>query len=195
LELGVFDAPKGRASIDSVVSGFKFVAKSEVSEYIYQEYLERDKGRRMPAGGVPSPFAAYWVPPSHVQALAASIISDPVAHESMWLFGINCFPTQKFTRPLLRVPDSRHSFLLWVFRVPASRGASPVRDLVHENRVLYERVRAAGGASYLALRSFEMSPADWQAHFGRDLWRALQKSKARFDPKGVLTPGQHLFRV
>jgi FAD/FMN-containing dehydrogenase len=36
-------------------------------------------------------------------------------------------------------------------------------------------------------------PRDWRRHFG-DAWDFLVRSKQRFDPDHVLTPGQGMFR-
>src|SRR5712692_2022284 len=35
-----------------------------------------------------------------------------------------------------------------------------------------------------------MSPADWQEHFGSEVWRRLSVAKKNFDPNNVLTPGR-----
>jgi FAD/FMN-containing dehydrogenase len=38
-----------------------------------------------------------------------------------------------------------------------------------------------------------MSPADWQEHFGSEVWRRLSVAKKNFDPNNVLTPGPNMF--
>jgi len=38
-----------------------------------------------------------------------------------------------------------------------------------------------------------MSPADWQEHFGSEVWRRLSVAKKNFDPNNVPTPGPNMF--
>jgi len=38
-----------------------------------------------------------------------------------------------------------------------------------------------------------MSPADWQEHFGSEVWRRLSVAKKTFDLNNVLTPGPNMF--
>jgi hypothetical protein len=66
-----------------------------------------------------------------------------------------------------------------------------VQALLDQNRVLYECARDLGGKRY-AIDSVPFSPTDWRDHFG-DRFPELAARRARFDPNGVLTPGQQIF--
>lgn len=37
--------------------------------------------------------------------------------------------------------------------------------------------------------------ADWERHFGLAKWQKFVQLKQRYDPKAVLSPGQHIFRI
>lgn len=56
-------------------------------------------------------------------------------------------------------------------------------------------VRAAslklGGYLY-PIGSIPMTPSDWQQHFGLK-WQFLVTARRRYDPRGILTPGQGIF--
>lgn len=95
--------------------------------------------------------------------------------------------------PLLRVPDEPTVFLFSVLRTaaPDSGGALPPDQLVQANRTLFEQGRALGGNQY-PIGSIPMTPADWRQHFGPQFAR-LAAARARFDPAGILTPGQGIF--
>lgn len=59
------------------------------------------------------------------------------------------------------------------------------------NRALYDALVQLGGTRY-AIGAIPFSHEDWRRHFG-PRWRLLVRSKRRFDPDDVLTPGQNIF--
>lgn len=95
--------------------------------------------------------------------------------------------------PLLRVPDEEVIFLFAVLRTaaPDSGGALPVRDLLRDNRALFEQVRKLGGYDY-PVGSIPKTPRDWRQHYGPQ-FPFLAAMRHRFDPNGILTPGQGIF--
>jgi cytokinin dehydrogenase len=58
---------------------------------------------------------------------------------------------------------------------------------------LYAQAVTVGGVRYIIGAIPDFSPRDWWRHFG-DTWDFLSRSKQRFDPDHVLTPGQGVFR-
>jgi FAD/FMN-containing dehydrogenase len=94
--------------------------------------------------------------------------------------------------PLLRVPDGDLVFLFSVLRTAApDTGALSADTMLAANRALYEQVRALGGYQY-PIGSIPTTPADWRAHFG-PAWPLLAGARRRYDPRGILTPGQGIF--
>jgi FAD/FMN-containing dehydrogenase len=93
--------------------------------------------------------------------------------------------------PLLRMPDDPVPYLLAVLWTldPADTAAVAAREAA--NHVMYETVRAAGGTQY-PVGSIPMTPADWRAQYGR-AWDGFAAAKRRYDPRGLLAPGQNVF--
>jgi cytokinin dehydrogenase len=95
--------------------------------------------------------------------------------------------------PLLRVPDEPVIFLFSVLRTaaPDSGGALPVDPMLATNRDLFDQARRLGGDQY-PIGSIPLTPADWRQHFG-PAWAFLAAARHRYDPAGILTPGQGIF--
>ena len=67
----------------------------------------------------------------------------------------------------------------------------PAERMVDDNRVLFERSRAVGGYHY-PNGAIALTRGDWIQHFG-DAWPDLARARRRYDPAGILTPGQRIF--
>jgi cytokinin dehydrogenase len=95
--------------------------------------------------------------------------------------------------PLLRVPDEPVVSLLSLLRTaaPDSGGALPAGTMLGDNRALFLRARDLGGDQY-PIGSIPMTTSDWRAHFGAR-WPFLAAARQRYDPRGILTPGQGIF--
>jgi cytokinin dehydrogenase len=92
--------------------------------------------------------------------------------------------------PLLRVPDEELVFLFTLLKT-ASPGAADPAAMVAANRALYERIQAAGGTQY-PVGTIPTTHADWRRHFGEQ-WPRFEAAKRRYDPAGILAPGQDVF--
>ncbi|NUR28842.1 MAG: FAD-linked oxidase, partial [Catenulispora sp.] len=102
-------------------------------------------------------------------------------------------PTSRLRAPLLRLPDSELTFLLAILRTASpDAGARPAAEMLTANRDLYLKAQALGGTVYPS-GSIPMTAEDWRWHYG-DQWSAFRTAKRRFDPHGILTPGQQIFR-
>ena len=95
--------------------------------------------------------------------------------------------------PLLRVPDEPVVFLFSVLRTaaPDLGGALSADVMLSDNRAMFERARQFGGYHY-PIGSIPMTPSDWRQHFGPK-WQFLAAARRRYDPHGILTPGQGIF--
>jgi cytokinin dehydrogenase len=95
--------------------------------------------------------------------------------------------------PLLRVPNEPVVFLFSVLRTaaPDSGGALSADVMLRDNRALFDQARELGGYEY-PIGSIPMTPGDWRAHFGPE-WPLLADARRRYDPGGILTPGQGIF--
>jgi hypothetical protein len=95
--------------------------------------------------------------------------------------------------PLLRVPDEPVIFLFSVLRTaaPDSGGALSAAELLSANRTLFDQARGRGGYEY-PIGSIPVTPADWRQHFGPE-FALLAAARHRYDPAGILSPGQGIF--
>jgi FAD/FMN-containing dehydrogenase len=93
--------------------------------------------------------------------------------------------------PLLRMPDDPVPYLLAVLRTAPPEDGATVDRLLAANRTAYEKVRDAGGKQY-PVGSIPFQRPDWRDHFG-DAWPKLETARRRYDPAGILVPGQGIF--
>ena len=142
----------------------------------------------------PHPWFNGFLPDGATDALAAATIAatTPADLGASGLVLLYPVPTAKLTTPLLAVPDSDLAFLFAVLRTAApDGGALPAAQLLQANRDLYLRVQAAGGTQY-AVGAIPMTAADWRKQYGAQ-WGMFSAAKQRFDPFGIMAPGQGIF--
>ena len=141
----------------------------------------------------PHPWFLTFLRGSNAEQVASAILQG-LTNEDVGPFGrITYYPTltKSLSTPLLRVPDESVAFPFNLLRVPASNAAAKAEQMVAKNRVLYERIRSAGGILY-PVSAFPMSTNDWKEHFGPK-WPLLVEAKRRYDPHMTLTPGYNAF--
>ena len=140
----------------------------------------------------PHPWWLTFLPGSAAEQIASDVLAE-LAPNDLGEYGtVTFYPitTEQITTPLFRLPAEDVVFPFNLVRFPPD-DPTQAAQLVSQNRVLYERVRAAGGVLY-PVSGFPLAPVDWREHFG-DLWPAVRSAKERFDPRHGLTPGQGLF--
>lgn len=140
----------------------------------------------------PHPWLNVFLPDAATDSLVESVVSD-LTPADIGLSGvILLYPVRRalLRQPLLRVPDSELVFLFTLLKT-ASAGADSVDAMVAANRSLYERVVSAGGTQY-PVGTIPTTHADWLRHYGA-AWPAFAAAKRRYDPAGLLAPGQGVF--
>jgi FAD/FMN-containing dehydrogenase len=100
----------------------------------------------------------------------------------------------RLTRPLMIVPRSEPAaFQFSLLRFPFPFPGQPSNDaMLAQNRAFFDKAVELGGNRYIIGAVPNMSPADWQHHYGA-VFPFFQQAKAANDPDGILTPGQHIF--
>ena len=142
--------------------------------------------------GAPHPWLNVFLPDETTDHLVGDVI-DHLTPADIGLSGvILLYPVRRrlLRTPLLRVPDEELVFLFTLLRT-ASPGAADPAAMVAANRALYERVQAAGGTQY-PVGTIPATHADWRRHFGEQ-WPRFEAAKRRYDPAGILAPGQRVF--
>jgi cytokinin dehydrogenase len=140
---------------------------------------------------VPHPWIDVFLPARAAVSYARSVLAELTPENTgggPMLF--YAFDRSKLRRPFVAMPDADIVFLFDVLRF-APNDAEVVEAMLAQNRRFFERARQRGGKKYAA-GSVPFSFADWLQHFGAS-FPAFAARKARFDPNGVLTPGQGIF--
>lgn len=146
----------------------------------------------------PHPWWNMFLPDSATDAFVSGVMAglteaDIGASGVILLYPV---PTSALRAPLLRVPDEPVVFLFSVLRTaaPDSGGATAALSaaaMLSGNRALFEQARDLGGLEY-PIGSIPMTTLDWREHFGPQ-WQFLATARHRYDPQGILTPGQGIF--
>ena len=140
----------------------------------------------------PHPWLMTFVPGVNAETIASEILSGLTA-EDIGAFGrVIYYPIHTAARraPLFRLPDGDVAFVFNLVRVPESGDAGAAGEMVARNRVLYERIRDAGGVLY-PVSALPMSGGDWKRHLG-PAWPLLQRARQQYDPNSILTPGYEI---
>lgn len=141
--------------------------------------------------GFPHPGLSLWAPLEG----AATFISDVLADLTVEQTGggailIYPIPSTRVKSPMYSLPDSRVAVAFNILRI-----TEPDPDIVAqrlaENESIYDQVAAIGGTRY-PIDALPFSRRDWRRQFG-SRWSSLLAAKRRFDPDGILTPGQGIF--
>ncbi|MGW4898397.1 FAD-binding protein [Kitasatospora sp. NPDC004240] len=136
----------------------------------------------------PKPWMSVFLPASAAEGFIRETLAELTpADLGAGLLLLYPFATAPLTRPAAVMPDAP---VLWHFDLLCFPG--PGADdaaMLRRNRRVYDRAVALGGKRYLIGAIPDMTRADWQRHYGHR-WGALRGAKHRWDPAGILTPGQ-----
>ncbi|MER5931733.1 FAD-binding protein [Streptomyces sp. NPDC002054] len=140
----------------------------------------------------PHPWYDSLLPASSVNAVVtetlANLKPDAVGLSAVIL--VYPILTAKCTTPLPVMPDEELAYLFSVLKT-ASPGADSAEEMVAANRRQYDATVEAGGCWY-PIGSVPLTTADWERHFGA-FWEEFKAARHRYDPDGILTPGQRIF--
>jgi FAD/FMN-containing dehydrogenase len=144
----------------------------------------------------PHPWWNMFLPGSATDAFASGVMAGLTEADIGASGVILLYPLRRaaLRAPLLRVPDEPVIFLFALLRTaaPDSGGALSAAAMLSDNRALFERARDLGGHEY-PIGSIPMTKGDWRQHFGSQ-WPFLAAARRRYDPAGILTPGQGIFQ-
>ncbi|WP_367124483.1 FAD-binding protein [Streptomyces phytohabitans] len=138
------------------------------------------------------PWLNLLLPGDAVEELAGGLL-DGLTPEDVGPGVVLLYPLvrARLRTPLLRVPDDPMPYLMAVLRSCPPEDRGTVDRMLAANRAAYETVRARGGKQY-PVGSVPFRRADWRDHFG-DAWPRLKAARRRYDPRGLLVPGQGIF--
>jgi FAD/FMN-containing dehydrogenase len=143
------------------------------------------------------PWLNLLLPGDRVEPLAAELLGsltpDDVGPGVVLLYPLL---RARLRTPLLRMPDAGGPgggtpYLLAVLRSCPPEDQATIDRMLAANRAAYETVRDHGGKQY-PVGSVPFRREDWRDHFG-DAWPRLAAARRRYDPHGLLAPGQGVF--
>jgi len=141
------------------------------------------------------PWLDVWLPDASVERYIGDVIPT-LSPLDVGPGEVLLFPQRRdrLRRPLARVPERGR--WVWLFDIlNASLLPGPdkrfVASQLARNRRLFDKARDTGGTRY-PIGALDFTTADWHTHYG-DHWEAFARSKQRYDPAGILTPGPGVF--
>ncbi|MGW2092089.1 FAD-binding protein [Promicromonospora sukumoe] len=165
----------------------------DVADVPYFEWLNRvyETVEQIEALRLPSPWLNAFIPDAATDEIVAELLKTLTPADAGGVALL--YPTRRalVTRPQVVVPEGEVFFLLALLRAVSPPDDAHAERLIADNDALYARVLAAGGAQY-PVNALHLTPADWRTHYG-DRWPVVLRAKDRYDPRGVLTPGQGIF--
>jgi cytokinin dehydrogenase len=206
IEVGKFFTPPNEPNIRALEADLRCASAAAPVRMTYRDYLFRNpytnRNFQQPGSvavaGRPSPCITMWIPASATKAYLENILSlTPEAAALASFEGVEnfgCYPlnTRRFTRPLFKVPSEEQAFSLWLFRSVKPDDPAALSALLASNRDLLAKMTAVGGKRY-APYSMVISPAEWQDHYGPEVWPRFVAAKAKYDPNRVLSPHPAIF--
>jgi cytokinin dehydrogenase len=197
IEVGKFFNAPNEPNIRALEADLHFASAAEPKRMTYHDYLFLfETGGGVKTG--PSPFITMWIPASATRKYLENILSlTPEALALTSFQGVQqfgCYPlnTRCFKRPLFKVPNEDQVFAIWLFRSVKAGDEAALSALLASNRELLAKMAAVGGKRY-APYSMVISPAEWQAHYGPEVWPRFVAAKAKYDPNRVLSPHPGIF--
>ncbi|MEV6976057.1 FAD-binding protein [Kitasatospora sp. NPDC093806] len=178
----------------ALVRGLRCVAaETTFTDQTAREYAFRVDGfagylKAAGLWGQPKPWLSLFLPASTTETFmreATALLTAEDLGAGLLLF--YPYRTDVLTRPMTVMPEEPIGFHfdLLSFPAPGTDHAAALR----RNRRLYDRAVELGGKRYLIGAIPGLTRSDWRRHYGTRWGRAVS-AKRRFDPAGILTPGQ-----
>ncbi|EST31414.1 hypothetical protein N566_20665 [Streptomycetaceae bacterium MP113-05] len=200
LEATAYGPPAGPEPDDeSLLRGLRFEPTGMTAETLdYYAFIDRlgPVVAQLKEAGLwddAHPWLNLLLPGDEAERLADRILAGLTPADVGPAGVVLLYPLQReeLHAPLLRMPRDRVPYLLAVLRTCPPEDTATVDRLLAANRAAYEAVRDAGGKQY-PVGSIPFGRDDWRDHFG-PAWPFLAAARDRYDPDGILVPGQGIF--
>ncbi|MGW7445963.1 FAD-binding protein [Kitasatospora sp. NPDC054795] len=171
-------------------------ATTTVADQTYREYTYRadafaDAIKDLGYWNTPKPWLSLFLPASTTPAFLDHALPQ-LTPDDIGPGLLLCYPfhTNKLTHPLAMTPNEPTAYLFDLLAFPHP-SINPTTHLTR-NRDLYNAATQLGAKRYLVGAIPNMSPTDWQHHYGPQ-WTTLTNAKNTYDPTHTLTPGHNIF--
>ncbi len=171
--------------------------RASYTDYLYREAAKniQEKAKRQ-GNPVRDPSLVLFIPASGTREFMAELLATPAFLSGLADFQFNPFNVRRFHRPLFRFPDQLDedvAFGVWLYpRSVALDDAATYEAATAGNREMVAQMRSMGGKIYPAYAP-HTSPAEWEEHYGPEIWPRLAAAKQEYDPNHVLTPTLGMF--
>ncbi|MFF0203336.1 FAD-binding protein [Streptomyces sp. NPDC005017] len=187
----------GTAADDARLTDDLEPATVEAQDVPYFDFLNRlapavEAFKGMGEWQRPHPWYDSFLPASTVNAVVTKTLAGlkPGALGATAVVLLYPVLTAKCRTPLPVMPDGDLVYLFSLLKT-ASPGADSAEEMVAANRDQHDTTREAGGRWY-PIGSVPLTQDDWVHHFG-SFWDEFRTARHRYDPDGILTPGQRIF--
>ncbi|KAL2631434.1 hypothetical protein R1flu_016120 [Riccia fluitans] len=195
-----YDVTESKESVDEKVMDL-LAPLSYISSFLYStdvtyyDFLDRVHKTEMAlkARGewdVPHPWINVMIPQSKI------VEFDNYVFRQLLRTGITgpvlCYPHNKEkwdSRTSAVVPEEEVFYVVALLQSALPDSGPSLMTLMKRNEMILDYCETLGCKQYLP-RYTELS--DWERHFG-DGWTKFLTNKIRFDPQGILAPGQNIF--
>jgi len=198
LEAASFYSSPAVPNNNVLLTGLNYIGGTEqIEDKSYFDFLNRLAPvvatlKSIGVWSYPHPWLNLFVPSSVVENYVGEVTSNlTLADTGQGPILLYPVKTNRFQRPLFRVPTEEIIFLFAILRTAAPPEDTVVRQMLTDNRRLFERDRDLGGYQY-PVGAIPFDSKDWRQHF-RPVWGKLVSAKRRYDPDNLLTPGQGIF--
>lgn len=196
LAAAAFHDPAAEPDDGAVLAGLAHTRGDEVVEDVaYGEFADRLALAEAYQRGTgewshPHPWWNAFLPDSTADVLLARLDTEltPADLGASGLMLVYPVFTAPLRTPLVRVPAEPVVFLVAILRYAPPDDPAATDRLVAANRDWYSRARDLGGTRY-PVGAIPFAPEDWREHFGA-AWPAFAEALGRYDPAGILAPGQ-----
>ena len=195
LEAAKYFSPPNLPNDDRQLAGLRYEAVTILPDQSYFDFQNRlapvvAELIRLGVWFLPHPWINLFVPGSVVNEYVSDVLVDFTPGDINGPVLLYPFWPHLSSRPMLQLPGERVAFILALLRT-APPDPAVIEAMLESNRTLYEEARDIGGKQY-PIGAIPFTRSDWREHFG-DQWRRLVAAKRRYDPNGILTPGQGIF--
>ncbi|MER8070421.1 FAD-binding protein [Streptomyces sp. NPDC094034] len=183
---------------DPLIAGLRDVrAEAVIDDMAFLDYVYRfdayvEYYKEADYWDQPKPWLSLFLPAAKVKQFLQIVEADLTAND-LGIGFVLTYPyrTSKLKRPMAVQPNDSVGYLFDLLRFPHP-GEPDIAGMLEQNRRLYDKAVALGAKRYLVGAIPRMTPADWKKHFG-NRYSDLCNAKRRYDPAGILTPGQGFF--
>ncbi|KAJ4904048.1 Cytokinin dehydrogenase 1 [Raphanus sativus] len=170
------------------------------SEVTYIEFLDRVHTAEMKlrAKGlweVPHPWLNLLIPKSRILNFADKVFNGIVTSNHNGPILIYPVNQSKWNKHTSLITPNEDIFYLVAFlpsAVPKSSGGNDLEYLLRQNQRVLSFCEEANMDVKQYLPHYE-TQREWRSHFG-ERWETFAKRKHKYDPLGILAPGQRIFR-